>query len=140
MRKVVLALIPLFLLFTASCRQTEKTEGVTAETEAAQIIEESDVFDASLESAHNMGRTDARRLINDEWPDTLRFVARADSLHLAAAAFLNSIGDRRLHEAYDSALVSTVRTVRPELARHIVLSPIPSDPVAMDSIASPEIK
>lgn len=122
--------LPLLL----GCKKTEQTEAVTAETEADQIIEESSMFEASLDAAHNMGRSDARQLINDEWPDTTRFVARADSLHLAAAAFLDSLGDRRLHAAYDSALVSTVRTVRPELARRIVLSPVPSDSIAADTV------
>ena len=131
MRYFIIALTALLFL---GCKQTERTESITAETEADQMIEESSMFEASLESAHNMGRSDARLLINDEWPDTALFVARADSLHISAAAFLDSLGDRRLHAAYDSALVSTVRTVRPELARRIVLSPLPSDSVAKDTI------
>ncbi len=127
-------LCALCLTLMAGCRKTERTEAVTAETEADQIIEESSMFTASLEAAHNLGRSDARQLINEEWQDTALFVSRADSLHLAAAAFLDSIGDRRLHVAYDSALVSTVRTVRPELGRHIVLSPLPSETTSTDSL------
>lgn len=90
------------LLMAASCSQTEKTEETTAEIEAAQME----------------GRNAAKAFVNKEWADTMQL----QQLLLEARSKKSKYDiEKKSHcsAAYDSAFVSTLRTVRPDVARHL---------------------
>lgn len=93
----------LILSSCSSCSETEHTEGVTADITAAQM----------------MGRNDAREFINREWADTATLVGRVNALRKARRDSLSAQGHPENAAAYDSAFISTVRAVRPPLARAI---------------------
>ncbi|MCM1291800.1 MAG: hypothetical protein NC201_06490 [Prevotella sp.] len=84
------------------CSNIEKSEGETADITAAQMA----------------GREEARKFINRPWQDTLDLQRQ----------LLESRAKKSIYEmknqpeqaaAYDSAFISTLRTVRPELASQI---------------------
>lgn len=103
MRRAILTLGGILLAATSvvSCRQTEKTEAITAEITAAQME----------------GRNDARWFINNE--QSRDFNARLDSVHSRSRRYREQ-GKNDCGEAYDSAFVSTIRTVKPHLTKRIV--------------------
>ena len=90
------------LVVAASCSRTEKTEAVAAEIEAAQME----------------GRNAAREFVNREWKDTMQL----QSLLLEARARKSKYEIENKPEcaaAYDSAFVSTLHSVRPDVAREL---------------------
>lgn len=90
------------LLGLSACRQTERTEQVLTEVEAAQME----------------GRNAARIFLTRQWNDSTKLRQRL-SEERAKAHRYDSIGKPECAAAFDSTFVSTIRTVRPELARHI---------------------
>lgn len=73
----------------------------------------SNVSDKQLEEAHIAGREAAREFVNKKWTDTLKLQE-----HLVEAGAKASAYDSlpQMRAAFDSAFISTVRTVRPEIA------------------------
>jgi len=75
---------------------------------------------AEIEAAMMKGRRSAREFVNREWRDTMRLQE-----HLLNACAQRSeyelAGKKKCAEAYDSAFISTIRTVRPDMARELEL-------------------
>lgn len=96
--------IVLPLLALCACKQTERTEAITAEITAAQME----------------GRNAARQIILRSWNDTTGI---AYSMQRARSPRLkyDSIGNTEASAAFDSAFNKTIRTVRPVLAKKIKL-------------------
>ena len=89
-------------LLSASCAQTEKTEAVTAEITAAQME----------------GRRAAGKILGPEWNDTTKLKhALLDAKTIQSKYLID--GKPQCAEAFDSAFISTIRTVKPELAKKI---------------------
>lgn len=102
MKHLTIGLI-IFMCMLCSCG-TKPSEG--GETVSARQIEE----------AHNAGREAAKEFIGKNWQDTLRLqqcLVEAGS----KAAVYDSLPS--LRAAYDSAFISTIRTVRPEIAAEL---------------------
>lgn len=86
----------------SSCSETEHTEGITAEITAAQME----------------GRSAARIFINHKWNDTIQLQHRLLEAKSRQSKYLID-GKPECAAAFDSAFISTVRAVRPDLARSI---------------------
>lgn len=69
-----------------------------------------------IENAHIAGREAAREFVSRNWKDTLELQA-----HLVEAASKRAPYDSlpKCRATYDSAFISTVRTVRPEIAAQL---------------------
>lgn len=90
------------LLAFAGCRGTEHSEAVTAEIEAAQME----------------GRTAAREFVNAQWKDTMELQRRLLEVRVRQSKYV----ENKMPEAaaaFDSAFVGTLKTVRPDIARHL---------------------
>lgn len=73
---------------------------------------------AAIDSAVNLGREAARKIIMREWKDSMQF----QNAVLEATAIRSKYHlEKRpeAEEAFDSAFVSTIRTTRPDLANHL---------------------
>lgn len=94
-----------FILVTmalVSCSQTEKTEAITAEITAAQME----------------GRRTAGLILGPEWKDTTKLQrALLDAKSKQSEYLIN--GKPECAEAFDSAFISTIRCVNPDLAKKI---------------------
>lgn len=90
------------LLSTASCADTEKAEYVAAQVEAAQM----------------QGRNAARRFVNREWRDTMELQGLLLEARAGRTQFMNDTFPE-IAAAYDSTFVSTLKTVRPDIAVHL---------------------
>ena len=90
------------LLFFSGCKETEHTEAITAEIVAAQME----------------GRKSARDFINREWKDTLELQKKLLETKAKQSQYLIE-GKKECAVAFDSTFISTIRTVRPELAKAI---------------------
>ena len=99
MKKILLT-IPFIML--AACGGIERSEGVTAEIEAAQME----------------GRNAARQFVNRTWKDTLQLQHRLLEVRSMQSKYVID-GNPEAAAAFDSAFVSTLRTVNPEIARHL---------------------
>lgn len=101
MRTKAIAILSLTCFFgLASCRQTEKTEAVTAGIEAAQME----------------GRNTARQYLNRQWTDSTERqadMARVDSI---AATYK----DPESAAAFTKSFRSTLKVVRPDLHQKLV--------------------
>lgn len=93
----------LLLLAAGGC--SSKGEQAAAEEEAAQI-----------EHARMAGREAARVFVNTIWRDTIEIQHR---LLEAAEKRSKFDGKPKSTEAFDSAFISTVRTVRPDVATQL---------------------
>lgn len=100
-----------FLLFSlagltfsvfVSCVQTEQTEAITAEITAAQLE----------------GRKAARQIVNREWRDTLELQRQLLEAKSIQSKYLID-GKKECAASFDSTFISTVRAVKPELAKKI---------------------
>ena len=69
-----------------------------------------------LEEARMAGREAARVFVNKKWKDTLALQEQLIEANVQAAKFNNV---PTLRAAYDTAFISTVRTVRPEIAAEL---------------------
>ena len=93
----------LFTLALAACGSKE-----------AKQIEQSEETTAQIEAALMAGRSDARRIVNMEFRDSMEF--HDAILHANARRSEYTIANRqRCRQAYDSAFMSTIRIVRPDL-------------------------
>ena len=100
-RTAIFSFIAGGLLLLCSCSTVEKAEEATADITAAQME----------------GRRAARDFINREWRDTM---ALQHSLLEAKAKQSKYIieGRQDCAAAFDSGFISTLRAVRPDVARH----------------------
>lgn len=71
---------------------------------------------SQIEEAHVAGREAAREFVRREWKDTMQLQELLIEASAKAAKF-DSI--TRLRAAYDSAFISTVRTVNPGIAAEL---------------------
>lgn len=85
-----------------SCRQTEETEGITAEITAAQME----------------GRRVAGDILRPEWKDTLQLQKALMEAKSRQSRYLIE-GRPDCAAAFDSAFISTIKTVNPSLAKKI---------------------
>lgn len=85
-----------------SCAQTEKTEEVTAEITAAQME----------------GRRAAGIILGPEWNDTVKLQKALLDIKAKQSQYLIN-GKPKSAEAFDSAFLSTIRTVNPALAKKL---------------------
>lgn len=90
------------LLLAGSCAQTERTEAITAEITAAQME----------------GRRAAGVILGPEWKDTAELQKALIEAKVKQSRYLID-GKPKCAEAFDSAFISTIRTVKPDLARKI---------------------
>lgn len=88
-------------------KETEHTEAITAEITAAQME----------------GRNAAREFVNRPWKDTMELQNQVLNA-LSRKAKYEAKGQKELAAAYDSAFMSTLRHVRPELYRSLDQSQI----------------
>ena len=91
-----------FLFLAAGCAETEKTEEVTAEITAAQME----------------GRRAAGRILGPQWTDTARLKQALLEEKARQSQYLIQ-GKNKCAEAYDSAFISTIRTVNPDLGKKL---------------------
>ncbi len=91
-----------FALAGSSCGETDKTESVTAEITAAQM----------------QGRDAARRFIHQDWSSFSKLSERLDSVDSMKKRTVSGKHPQAT-AAFDSTFISTVRTIRPELAKEI---------------------
>ena len=81
-------------------------------------MEDSEETTAMIEAAMMQGRSDARRIVNTEFKDSMEFHGAL----LEANARKSAYGlekKPRCAAAYDSAFISTIRTTRPDLAAQL---------------------
>ena len=90
------------VLLCPGCAETEKTEEVTAEITAAQME----------------GRRAAGRILGPEWTDTAK-LQRALIEEKAKQSEYVIAGKSKCAAAYDSAFLSTIKTVNPDLAKKL---------------------
>lgn len=86
----------------SGCAETEHTEEITAEITAAQME----------------GRSAARSFVNREWKDSTKLQQLLIEAKSRRGKYIDE-GKPECAAAYDSAFISTIRAVRPELARSI---------------------
>lgn len=86
----------------SGCTETEHTEEITAEITAAQME----------------GRSTARNFVNREWKDSTKLKQQLLEAKSRHGKYIEN-GKPECAAAYDSAFISTIRAVRPELARSI---------------------
>ncbi len=102
---VINAILGLTLTVMSSCSgcaDTEHTEGITAEITAAQME----------------GRSAARTFVNREWRDSTKLQQHLLEAKSRREKYIDE-GKPECAAAYDSAFISTIRAVRPNLARSI---------------------
>ena len=94
--------IVLLSIFVVSCSKTEKTEEITAEITAAQME----------------GRRAAGIILGPEWTDSIQLQKALFEMKARQSKYLIK-GDTLSAAAFDSAFISTIRTVNPDLAKKI---------------------
>lgn len=84
----------------------------------AKSLEKSEETTAMIEAAVMQGRTDARRIVNLQFKDSMEFhgALLEANAHKSAYQLENK---PRCQAAYDSAFISTIRTTRPDLSRQL---------------------
>lgn len=78
--------------------------------------EETKVSKSELEEAHIAGREAARVFVNSNWEDTLHL---QEQLIIAGSKAAKYDSIPRMRAAFDSAFISTIKTVRPEIAAEL---------------------
>lgn len=73
---------------------------------------------AMIEEAIMQGRSDARRIVNRTFNDSMAFHAAILEANARKSAYQLE-KHPRCEAAYDSAFISTIRTTRPDLARQL---------------------
>lgn len=74
--------------------------------------------EADIEAAWMEGRNSARIFLNREWKDTAELRSRMREARARKAEW-DSVGQHKAAAAYDSAFVSTIRTVSPKVAEKL---------------------
>ena len=103
MRIFLYSYILLIFVVLSGCKQTEYTEGVTAEITAAQIE----------------GRNAARDLISQDFSDSAKFQMALLETKAKQSRYLID-GKPECAQEFDSAFIKTVKVVKPELAKRIL--------------------
>lgn len=100
-----------------ACSKKEVASTEAAEEERAEI-----------EAAMMQGRSTAREFLNQEWKDTLQLMHHLLKAKAVQSEYLISKRPKSA-EAFDSAFISTVRSVDPQLAATITsTTPVPTSP------------
>ena len=98
--------LPVFFVFLSlllfACSETEKTEAITAEITAAQME----------------GRRAAGKILAPEWQDTVKLQHALLDAKVKQSKYILE-GKKECADAFDSAFISTIRTVNPRLAKKI---------------------
>lgn len=92
------------VLSASSCRNIEHSENVTSEIEAAQME----------------GRNAARLFASETSADSAELQHKIEAAR-APKAHYDSLGETEKGAAFDSTFKSTVRTIRPDIAKKIHL-------------------
>lgn len=100
-KRILVSLLPTILLLSGGCGGMEKAEAVTAEETAAQIE----------------GRKAARLILGTDLKDSVALRQLIDTQMHKAHSKLASPDDNKQKAAFDSAYISTIRAVRPDVAR-----------------------
>lgn len=103
------------MFVAASCGNTEKAEADQDAAEAEQTIYSSDV----IEQARMDARNAAKDFLGCELPDTMS-IQQALLEAKAKQSKYSGKGNKAATAAFDSTFVSTLATVRPELARQLI--------------------
>ena len=112
MRKTGLAAIAIVLLpLFFSC--SEKSEQAAA-TETADQMEDTNPI--AIENAAIEGRNAAKEIVRKDWSDTVEMQKAVLEVRARNSRY-EIEGKPRCKAAFDSAFFSTIRTVRPELAK-----------------------
>ena len=98
----LLAILTASPLIFFSCKETEKTEAITAEITAAQME----------------GRRAAGEIVRPEWHDTVQLQRALLDAKAKQSKYLMA-GKPQCAEAFDSTFISTIRAVNPSLATKI---------------------
>lgn len=80
--------------------------------------EQAEETEAEIEAAMMQGRTTAREFVNTQWSDTLELMNHLLKAKAKQSQYVINKKPRSA-EAFDSAFISTVRSVDPELAATI---------------------
>ncbi|MCH5226544.1 MAG: hypothetical protein J1F16_01800 [Muribaculaceae bacterium] len=96
----VLAVISLIVF--VSCKETERTENITAEITAAQME----------------GRRAAGRILGPVWNDTAQLQKALLDTKVKQSQYIIG-GKQKCAEAFDSTFISTIRAVNPDLAKKL---------------------
>ena len=102
----------IFIKIVAACFAATLLVGCSSKGEQAAVKEEAD----QIEEAHLDGREAARAFINREFKDSMELQLEMVNAGASRAKY-DSLPKCRA--AYDSAFISTVRTVRPEVAKEL---------------------
>lgn len=102
MRKLLYMAVAAALLLPACGKKVEKGEETEAEIEAAMIE----------------GREAARVFVNTEWKDTMELQYRLLQARTRSSKY-DMAKKPQSKAAFDSAFVSTIRTVRPDVAAEL---------------------
>lgn len=97
----VLAAMGLFL-YSSCSGESEKAQETAADIEAAQM----------------MGRNAAKRFVGRPWKDTLELQRQLLEARAEHSKYVRA-NKPQSARAYDSTFVSTMKTVRPDLALHL---------------------
>lgn len=81
-------------------------------------MESSEETTAMIEAAMMQGRSDARRIINQQFKDSMEFHNALLEANAKKSAY-ELEKKPKCEAAYDSAFISTIRTTRPDLARQL---------------------
>lgn len=81
-------------------------------------FEESEETTAEIEAAMMEGRESAKIFINRQWKDTIQLQNNLLEARSRRARY-DTVNKPRCAAAYDSAFISTIRTVNPSVAAHI---------------------
>lgn len=81
-------------------------------------FEESEETTAEIEGAMMEGRESAKIFINRKWKDTVQLQNNLLEARSRRARY-DTVNKPRCAAAYDSAFISTIRTVNPSVAAHI---------------------
>lgn len=101
-KRIIIPVFAAFLAVAAGCDKTEKGEEDAAKVEAAMME----------------GREAARIFVNRPWKDTVELQRNLLEARARRTKY-DTIGQPKAAAAYDSAFVSTICTVNPEVAAHI---------------------
>lgn len=104
-----------FIKVTAACVLTMAATSVVSCSERGNQAAVEETAD-QIEQAHIAGREAARTFVSRDWRDSLELQEHMLEAGIRRAQY-DSLPKQRA--AYDSAFISTVRTVRPEIAAQL---------------------
>lgn len=99
---IVLLLISITAVAVSGCTKTDKGEEAAADIEAAMM----------------QGREAAKLFVSRPWKDTAELRHKLIEVRVRKIRY-DSLGKIECGNAYDSAFVSTIRTIRPDIAEKL---------------------